>query len=221
MADDAIRRARQFKQLSTSDKDVLARYIALMWRRVSSQEGQLRAAVEKHFDLHALESGARAFARVGKFHDARRLLEEVAWYRSGRGKRQLLLEAIVSSFDNFHAGLMRLKWQLYRAVGESQCVTCDVPVAYNREIGVRRSPLYFPLSSHVIVVATWDGDEDLVWHNATPSEIDEFNAAVILCSNRYVYASSPDERIQRVFQTLATQRKVAPNHTSEVIQKNK
>jgi hypothetical protein len=199
VADHAIAKAREFQLIDVQDKVLLARYIALIWRRNCTQEADILRIVEAHVAESNLPLVASKFANVGKFCDARGILEEMAWLQSEAGKTELLRETILSAFDLVHGAFMQLKWVFWRAVGNIPFVTCDGPVAYDRAEGLKRSPLLFPISQHVLLVATWSGGEDLVWKDASAVDALHFNEAVISRATRYVYASSADRGIQRCF----------------------
>ena len=199
LADDAIRKARSFESLSLADKSAIAGYAVLMWKRVSSQNVMLRSLVEQHFDIAALDVGARAFANVGKFSDARLLLDDAAWYRSELGKMELSRETLVSEFDQVRSALFNLTWIFYRASGADHFITSDVPVTYDRAAGLRNSPLYFPLSREVLLVASWTGADDLALRQTDPEEVRAINTFVVTHADRHVYASKSDEWIQRLF----------------------
>jgi hypothetical protein len=199
LADDVIRRARAFETVTTEDKSALARYIALMWRRVSAQDPVMKSMVDRHFDTRSLRMAARKYADAGMFYDARKLGEEAEWYQTDHGNIEMQRDLVLSSFDQFCGVLLGLRWEFYRTREPHYFITTDVPVAYDREVGVRRSPLHFPLSRSVLLVATSSGHADLVWRQADAAAVEAFNRTILSHAANLAYASAPDEWIQRAF----------------------
>jgi hypothetical protein len=199
-ADEAIRKVRAFEAVNAIEKAILARYIGLMWRRGGPQETEIQSMVELNIEEARFDSVAMKFADAGQFADARHLLDEQEWLRSKYGKTELLRETVLSGFDQVHAVLMQLKWVFCRAPAGDHFLTCDVPVVFDRSLGLRRSPLRFPISSEVLLLATWMGEKDLESRVLSADEVRVENAAIISSAIRHVYSSSPDEWIQKALE---------------------
>ena len=195
VADDTIRRVREFEQIDRKHKEILARYIGLMWRRLGVGETLIGSILERHVQQTPFRETAWHFAAAGKFEDARKTLEEFDWLRSPPGQTEFLRETILNPFDKLHAVFMGLNWVFQRTSSDAHFVTCDMPVISNAELGVRRSPLLFPISDRVLLVATSSDEQDLAWRQVSHEECRALNRVVIASASRYVYASSPDEWI--------------------------
>jgi hypothetical protein len=194
-ADQAIAKVRSFDTITTAEKEILARYIGLMWRRVGERDEQIRPMLEKQLATSRLQKDAWRYAVAGRVDDARGVLDELAWMRSPEGKVDLLRETMVSDFNRVHAILMGLRWTFQRAAPSGYFVTSDVPVTYDRSAGLRRSPLLFPISRDVMITGTMWGREDLAWSQCTAAETRKFNEIVITMAKHEVFSPLPDEWI--------------------------
>jgi hypothetical protein len=197
LADDAIRRVRQFQTLTVADKRVLSEYIALIWRRGGGQEQQIREMGERYLGDVPFDSVARHFADKGQFEDALQTLEAKAWYASNDGKIEWLRESILSHFSRVVTIFSGLRWSLLRSPENAYFVSSDTPVVYDRGRGIRVSPVRFPFSSDVLLLASWERGEDLAWIQATEAQVTAANDEIIASAVRHVYARRCDEWILR------------------------
>lgn len=195
LADAVIAKVRAFETIDQHEKEVLARYIGLMWRRVRERDTEIFPMLEDQLAASRLSKDAWQLAIAGRIDDARGVLEELNWFRSPKGKVDLLRETMVTEFMRVHRILMQLKWNLHRAAVGAYFVTSDVPVTYDRAAGLRRSPLLFPISRDTMLVGTRWGQSDLAWFEASQDETRKLNAMVISQAKRHVYAPQPDEWI--------------------------
>jgi hypothetical protein len=202
-ADDAIRRLRSFERPSSTDKTILAEYIALMWRRGGAGEQQVRSIVERQLNNAGLDRIARRYADAGRFAEAGQFLQDHEWFATAHGVTERHYETILSPFSQVRDVFTSLRWALLRAPTGEHFVTCDAPVVYDSNRGLKSSPLRFPISRDVLIVATMTDGDDLQWLDPSEDEMRAANIAIIGAADREVYASRPDEWIHGALTTKA------------------
>lgn len=194
-ADNVIAKARSFGNFDRADKEVLARYIGLTWRRLRERDEQILPIWERELAQSRWPADAWQLAIAGKVDDARALLDEFRWMRTAQGKIDLLRETMMSDFNMVHQVLLELRWTFYRCPENEYFITSDVAVTYDRAAGLRQSPLLFPLSSDVMLVGTRWGDSDLTWKEASGEMTKKLNAMVMHSAKQHVFSPRPDEWI--------------------------
>jgi hypothetical protein len=199
-ADEVIAKVRSFGSVDRAEKEVLARYIGLTWRRLRERDVQILPVWERELAKSRLPEDAWRLAIAGKVDDARGLLNELRWMRTAQGKVDLLRETMMSDFSMVQDILLQLRWTFYRCPEDEYFITSDVAVTYDRAAGLRQSPLLFPLSSQVMLVGTRWGESDLTWEEASRENTRKFNAMVMFSANKHVFGPRPDEWISSTWE---------------------
>jgi hypothetical protein len=104
---------------------------------------------------------------------------------------------MVQDFGSVHAAIVAMRWEFVRAAPSRYFVATDDPVVFDRHTGLQASPLLFPLSQSVILVANhWNGD-DLPYRDSSREETRKLNSIVIQSAKNEIYSPYPDEWIHR------------------------
>lgn len=193
--DEVIRKVRASLPIDISEKEIIARYIGLTWRRLKNRENNLRTILERRIKELELENMARHLANHGRFGDAQEVLRVSDLIESDTGKTDLLRKTILMSHERVHALIMERPWHFIKASVDHYFVTTDNPVVFDRALGLQKSSLLFPIGRGVMLRVSPRGDCDMEYEVATPSDTRKLNSMVILQAHRQIYSPYPDQWI--------------------------
>ena len=195
LADDVIRKVRNHEPISADEKEVLARYIGLMMRRLSDRDVDARPRLRQVLSVSPMYKIAQQLADAGQFGKARELLDAQDRLETEDGQTELLRESMLIDFDQVHSAIMGIAWRFLVAPPERHFITTDNPVVFDRHQGLRNSPLLFPLSSTIMLDASRFNGHDLTYEQASILETRKFNAMVMTHAVKEIYSARPDEWI--------------------------
>ncbi len=191
-SDHIFHKMRSQMPISHDEKEIFARYIQLMLKRVSTRDKATLAMVSGYVNSVPWRQIGLQLSVNGQFGTARRLFEAEKYLTSDKaGKRYLLNESMLALYPQLHAELSARKWTFYMAPTGTYFVTSDDPVTYDKVDGLHKSPLIFPISSNLVMVATRNGSTDLQYIKASLDEALTINYLVI-CYASKVYSPKPD-----------------------------
>lgn len=196
-ADEAIRKVRASQPIDVSEKEILARYISLTWRRLTDRENDLRPILERRIREMRLKGVARQLADHGLFRGAREVLRVHDWIESDAGKTELVRESILLNHEKVHTLIMGRPWRFIKAAVKHYFVTTDAPVVFDRTLGLQASSLLFPIGRNVMLRINPLGDGDMAYEVATTDETQKLNAMVIMHARRQIYSPYPDQWIHK------------------------
>jgi hypothetical protein len=196
LADAVLLNVRNQEAITAAEKETLARYIGLMMRRLSKRDENLRPQVRENIAKSGLHGVARELAHAGKFGRAHELMEELEKLQTDEGMTPILRESMTEEFGPTHDAIVGMRWRFLVAAPERFFITTDNPVVYDRHQGLKNSPLFFPISSSVMLDASRFNPHDLVYETVSVLDTRKFNAMVMTQAEGEIYSSSPDEWIQ-------------------------
>jgi hypothetical protein len=199
----AIDKVRTGQRLNTSEREALARYIAMLWKRVPRgrdrvKEGMpdlaadLRKQYTEAFAAVAADNPAladRAKSRTEELHAAldKFLADPVPIWRDVLKKEH--------ASSNLVQVLLRMNWCYLRS-DRLQFLTCDNPVFFfeSEGIGKPESELTLPFSDSVTLWATWRaGGREVI--AAKPEVVRVVNRRTANNASRFVYARKREDWI--------------------------
>lgn len=192
LADDAIRKVRMSQSIDVSEKEIVARYIGLTWRRLTNRESSLRPILEQEIKEMPLRDMARQLADHGRFGDAHEVLCAQDWIESDTGKTDLVRKSILLNHEKVYALIMSRSWHFIKAALGHYFVTTDNPVVFDRALGLQKSSLLFPIGRGVMLMISPYGDGDMEYEVATPDDTRKLNSMVIMQAHRQIYSPYPD-----------------------------
>jgi Protein of unknown function (DUF4238) len=197
IADEAIRKVRASEPIGVSEKEIIARYIGLTWRRLAIRENALRPFLERRIREMKLRDVARQLANHGRFGSAHEMLRVSGLIESDTGKTDLVRKTILMSHEKVHALIMGRPWRFINAAVDHYFVTSDSPVVFDRSLGLQKSSLLFPIGRSVMLLISQAASSDLLYEVATPEETRKLNAVVIIQAHEKIYSPNPDEWIHK------------------------
>lgn len=196
LADALLVKVRNQEPITLADKQVLARYIGLMMRRLSKRDENLRPQVRENVAKSELHGVARELAYAGKFGRPHELMDALEKLQTDDGMTPILRESMTEDFGPTHDAIVGIPWRFLVAAPNRYFVTTDNPVVYDRHQGLKNSPLFFPISSSVMLDVSRFNPDDLFYENASVLDTRKFNAMVMMQADAEIYSSRPDEWIQ-------------------------
>ena len=197
IADAAIDKVRKCEAIETCEKDILAGYIGLTWRRISSHDKLVRPLVEKQVTNPSLLKMVQNLAYSGEFGKAYKLQDALEQVQSEEGKNEISRMIMLLDFNKIHSGMMRMRWEFITATPSCYFITTDNPVVFDCHSGLSTSQLLFPISQTVMLVASHHEGTDLSYRQASLSETRKLNAILIRFAECKVYSPYPDEWIHK------------------------
>lgn len=194
-ADLTIRKVRNLETIDKSGKEILTQYIWLTWRRLTSRDDVVLSLIDKHLKQSSLEVCNLSY--LGEFNKARQLQDALDLLHSEERKTEMIRMTMLRDFVKVHSHLMRMRWEFIKVATDHYFVTTDNPVVFDKHAGLRASPLIFPISQAVILVAGQHAGVDLSYREASPLETLKLNAMIIRFAEREVYSPGPDEWVHR------------------------
>jgi hypothetical protein len=194
-ADPVFAKIRSLGAIDTNDKETLAEYIFLTYKRLATRDeimgdlltGLLADSSEQIATLVKTSPMARALHDT--YNDA----------RTENGATRLLRESMVQNLGFVVAELKRKRWQLIKAAPPQFFVTTDSPVVFDAALGLSAASLLFPLSQHLFLLADNSHGADLQYRDANVEETARLNSVLIKCAKREIYSPHPVEWIHKAW----------------------
>lgn len=197
-ADGALRKVRSQVPISSNEKETLASYVQNLLKRTTERErrsNELLAKIQKSPEWSRI---ALSLALNGQFETARGFYEAQRYLQSENGRKTLLLESAVTLYPGLHKILTSMVWTFYVAVQHGYFVTSSAPVFID-PVGLARSPLLFPVSKGIALIAAHKDGPDLRFRRASVEETLMINFCTIVNAPS-VYAPKPEVWIWEILE---------------------
>jgi Protein of unknown function (DUF4238) len=176
-ADRILRKIRMHQVLSADDKEIFAKYIILMHKRVPRRKESIREKwpelIASSRTIQALRSPEVLTALSEERRaEVRRVLEK---YDHGPID-EVMLGSMIIDWEATPAVLAAMYWRFLIAEGDYLYLTSDDPVFTFGALGLNKfgSELSFPITSTICLAASWQhGEEGYI--SAHPSFVKQLN----------------------------------------------
>jgi len=190
-ANPIIKKLRNRKRISQSEKKKLARYLAYMLTRVPANRERVRQEIPRLVS------------------DTRRITQEV--FRESDEPQPSLLRDALKALERVESGLIQelslpylnehiyhilrmMNWATFVAYPGSAIVTSDNPFCYSEHVGLvnEESRFIFPLTSKAVMIGSWapfPAHDFAIWYVPLSSreDNDAINRIVIASATKYVF----------------------------------
>ena len=196
-ANPAIKKLRELQQIDANERRALTRYIVTMIKRVPQNKEQARQWLKEISDPYLLQLendiqnilltnsskkdiAEKRLGEIKQIREQKRIKPEQIWNPTIPPEQTPTVSLAVEA----------MTWK-YMVSRDDVFVTSDNPVFFFREIGVgnERSELTFPISSKIILWATWESKYKGGFHKVRDRNIREFNRRVASSVKRYAFYS--------------------------------
>jgi hypothetical protein len=207
-ANKVIKKLRQQHKISSSEKIILARYMAVMLKRVPKNRERLHVMAPKIFGEVQSEYTQQLDAALQKNPEKSELVE--------RRKAQLddILSHYADEIPDFLFGdvlrkdiqltkvISQMKWLFYVTKSDQTYITSDNPVFYFESWGIANknnlSEITFPISSSICLHASWRNDPPEGIYIAPEKFVKEFNRRSVDGAMKYIYAPFQEDWLIRL-----------------------
>lgn len=196
-ANEAIRKIREREQINSKDKEVLAEYMTVMMKRVpkgKTRLDEMAPSISKKLYGELSEELAQiALIKPEKRDIAQRRtkeIEEILDRFSKNPPPEIWLDNIPHERSpKVVAGLRGMIWRFLVASSDSSFLTSDNPFFFFQSIGIGKpySEVIFPISSSILLWATWETNLPEGYIPATSQAVKEMNRRTVRNATRYLF----------------------------------
>jgi hypothetical protein len=203
-ANAVISKMRLQESLSQDDRQMLAQYIVVLFKRVPNGRERTKKLFEEmkgpyfkaiDLDLQKLIDlyPEKAPNLITKRMELQRIISENRITPDPIWERNLPAVLTPSVLD----AIPRMTWQFFRASPPEYFVTSDNPVFFFASLGVGnpQSELTFPISSEIALWATWRRDLKEQYVQVRRQAVLEVNRRMVSGATKYVFCSKSDKKI--------------------------
>ena len=201
-ANPVVQKIRNRECLTLTDKKTLSIYIAETFKKVPRSKNRvgeraplvargLCADLHYGLDMAVAEDPSRgARAQLFKAGIAE-ILDRLA------GEEEKIFHAIIpaGATPKTVCSIASLTWRFLTFDEAPVFLTCDNPVFIPRNGGLKRSGLYFPISSNIALLATPEGDARVVYLAVARKAVEETNGWIAGNTTRWVFHAKDEDWI--------------------------
>lgn len=188
---------RNREPIDDNDKSVFSEYIAVMWKRVPRAKEDLKNMAPRLADgiSKKLNEDLDRFIRENPGKSAiienrkKEIKEILGQYATNPPEDIWLGNILPDRTPRIVEAIKSMTWTFWVYDKEPAFLTCDNPVFYFTSLGVGRaeSEISFPISSHIVLWATWR--DDLPWNfiDASTQIVKEINRRTADNASRFVF----------------------------------
>ena len=221
-ADDILRKIHSQTPITSNEKGIFAAYIQNLYKRTKEREKKISPLLDDKIQKSRQwwNNIALSSALNGKFEIARKYYDVSKYLESDDVKKYLTFESMANHYPILQQTIQSMSWTFYVAASDSYFVTSSAPVAFDPVVGLSVSPLLFPVSKNIALIATHDEGTDLEFKNTSSDETLMINFYTIENAPS-VYASKPESWVWEILERrlamtenqLLARKKLLPSRT--------
>lgn len=205
-ANEVLDKIRGRHLINDDDKNTFAKYMAVMWKRVPRGKEDLKKMAPRIADGIAkklssdLDNAIAKNPQNAEFIEKRRkeIDDIVSTYAVNPPKDIWLKNIPPERTPRIVEALNAMTWTFWEFNQSPVFLTCDNPLFYFTSMGVGRpdSELSFPISSHIILWATWRTDLPRNFIKASSQIVKEFNRRTVDNAGRYIFHAREESWVE-------------------------
>jgi hypothetical protein len=192
--------------INDNDKNVFAEYMSVMWKRVPRAKEDLKnmaprlaegIADKLSADLNDII--AKEPAKAEFIEERRKEINDIAASYAQEPPKDIWLENIPPErTPRIVEAINTMTWLFWEFSAQPVFLTCDNPLFYFMGMGVGRqhSEISFPISSHIVLWATWRKDLPGNYIKASTQVVREINRRTAYNASRYIFHSRDEHWIE-------------------------
>ena len=212
-ANSVIKKIREQKNISFEDKLTLSKYMLVLYKRVPSGQKKMKDRTPEIFDkvLNDIQSELAILAEQHPdILQLKNRQEEATIFRNrikedGDFANKILKDTWLGVLppnmtpESIKA-LSMMTWQFLVYEKDAAFLTNDNPLFFFRDIGIGNinSEVTFPISSHIVLFASWKQNLKETYIKAKQSDINEINRRTANNMTRFVFHSANCDWIIRL-----------------------
>src|SRR3972149_429372 len=196
-ANAVIEKIRTRCEVTDHDKEILAEYIAAFVKRVPEGKEHVRELapsfaekMSQEIDQQLIVVASVQPEKANLINRRKTEIQEILNRYSKEPQKEVWLENIPPHRSpRVVAAIRGMIWRFLTFDAQPAFLTCDNPVFYFTSIGIGnpKSEITFPISSHVVLWATWRTDISMGYLTATKQAVKEINRRTANNATRYVF----------------------------------
>jgi hypothetical protein len=193
-----LQKIRLRHQITDDDKHVLAKYMAVMYRRVPLGKQRLKENAPRICNdlLKEFNNGLDILAleepdKVELIEKRRAEIQEILEKYSENPPKEVWLKIISPEMSpRVVAAIRAMTWTFLTFDEKPAFLTCDNPIFYFLSIGVGNpdSEITFPISSHIALCCTWRKNLPGSYMTTNIQTVRDINRRTASNATRYVYS---------------------------------
>jgi len=204
-ANEVLDKIRSRHLINDDDRNIFAEYMAVMWKRVPRAKEDLKKMAPRLVDRIAEKLNADLTDTIVNTPEKAEFIEKrkkeiddiLALYAVDPPKDIWLENLPPERTPRIVEAMKAMTWTFWEF---DQCpvfLTCDNPVFYFRWMGVGRkdSEISFPISSNLVLWATWRADLPFSFIKASSQIVKEMNRRTAYNASRFVFHSRDEHWI--------------------------
>jgi len=206
-ANSVIKKIRDRKQLTQSEKEKLAIYMVVMLKRVPQSKIRMKKAapavaqsLQQKWDKEISKLILENPSQTDLFEKRRAEIKANLDKYSKNLPKDFWLELIPPErTPNIVKVIPEMTWLFLTCEKFPAFLTCDNPVFYFQGIGVGKpeSEITFPISSNIVLWATWKSDIQKGYSPIKNQAIKEINRRTATNATRFIYHARDEDWIPR------------------------
>ena len=206
-ANSVIKKIRDRKQLTQSEKEKLAIYMVVMLKRVPQSKIRMKKmapavaqSLQQKWDKEISKLILENPSQTDLFEKRRAEIKANLNKYSKNLPKDFWLELIPSErTPNIVKVIPKMTWLFLTCEKFPAFLTCDNPVFYFQGIGVGKpeSEITFPISSNIVLWATWRSDIQKEYSQIKNQAIKEINRRTATNATRFIYHARDEDWIPR------------------------
>lgn len=196
-ANEVLDKIRRRHLINDDDKNTFAEYMAVMWKRVPRAKEDLRKMAPRLADGIAEKLRADMINIIDNMPEKTEFIEKrkkeiddiLAVYAVDPPKDIWLENIPPERTPRIVEAIKAMTWIFWEFDQRPVFLTCDNPIFYFTWMGVGRkdSEISFPISSNIVLWATWRADLPRSFIKASTQIVKEMNRRTVHNANRYVF----------------------------------
>ena len=196
-ANSILKKIREKRNITQRDKKVLTKYIVVMMKRVPeglsrsnqtapSAAENLAQEIDKELNDAVIDNPEQAELIEKRRSEIKEVLERF----SAEPPKEIWLDNIPpEKTPRVVEAVSAMTWRFLTTDGASAFLSSDNPVFYFKGIGIGKpeSEITFPISSHIVLWATWRADLAEGYFSTTRQVVKEVNRRTASIATRYLF----------------------------------
>lgn len=206
-ANSVIKKIRDRKQLTQSEKVKLAIYMVVMLKRVPQSKIRMKKmapavaqSLQQKWDKKISKSILENPSQTDLFEKGRAEIKAYLEKYLKNIPKDIWLELITpEKTPNIVKVIPQMTWLFLTCEKFPAFLTCDNPVFYFQSIGIGKpeSEITFPISSNIVLWATWRSDIQEGYSPIKNQAIKEINRRTATNATRFIYHARDEDWIPR------------------------
>ncbi|WAC08087.1 MAG: DUF4238 domain-containing protein [Thermodesulfobacteriota bacterium] len=196
-ANEVLDKIRSRHLISEEDKNTFAEYMAVMWKRVPRAKEYLKNMAPRLADEIGKKLSTDLSYIVEQAPEKTEFIEKrqkeiddiLAIYATDPPKDIWLGNIPPERTPRIVEAMKAMTWTFWEFDQYPAFLTCDNPVFYFTWMGVgkKESEISFPISSHIVLWATWRADLPRNFITASSQIVKEMNRRIVHNANRFAF----------------------------------